>query len=273
MEGIKVFDNVFTQDNCVDICKEFRRYDCEHKNVHGQFNINSTELNNPIEYMIQNIIREMGDTSNIAEYWYRESWLHMTCHQDVNEYLFKSKSEIKIPNYGNILYISDGIFEGGTFIFDKDMKHTTLIFPKRGRYVRFNGNLFHYVPAPFSFIFDNELKVNENKKRIVLLFNTWNEFIPDPSVPPPVNNTDFRIITNERSQWQEQEVFQTIPLNNKSFSFRTLFMGGKLRRLGTDKLQRFYINNRIRRDGYHRRVMRYEIEKIDNDDEFEEEPY
>lgn len=268
MSEIEVYDEIFDNNDFENIIAEFRKYGLGRNDLHSYFRTNDEILSNPIEYMIRDIMRKMGDNSNMAEYWYRECWLDMTCHQDVNEYLFRIKKEIVIPNYGNILYISDGTYEGATFLFDRDNKDVTLIYPKRGRYTRFKGDLFHYVPSPFSYVLDNNEKLMSNNKRIVLLFNTWNEFIPDPKYPPLLNNTDFRIFSKEKSLWKKLDVFQTVPLVEDKFSIRVKFMGEKIRRLGTDLIQRFYINRRFKRDGFHRQVMKYEIKKIELIDEF-----
>lgn len=268
MSEIEVYDEIFSNEDCINIVKEFRKYNCESKNIHGHFNIGDTILNNPIEYMIRDLMNKMGDRSNMAEYWYRECWMDMRCHQDINEYLFRSNKEIHIPKYGNILYISDGTYEGATFIFDKDNKNTTLIYPKRGRYTRFRGDMFHYVPCPFSYILGDDNKFKGCNRRIVLLFNTWDIFIPDPKMPSPINHTNFRIFSKEKKEWIKREILQQVPLNKSKFSIRVKFMGNEKRRLGTDVIQRFYVNRRFKRDGFHRQIMKYEIEKIELIDEF-----
>lgn len=269
MNNFKVYDNVFTNDNCIDIIKQFRIYGCLHNNVHGQFT-KGKELNNPIEYMLEDLTNKLGDNSKRVEYWYRETWTDMRCHQDINEYINKTNKQLLLPNYGHIMYISDGTYEGATFLFDNENKNVALIYPKRGRLVRFNGNTFHYVPSPFSYVLDKHIKPDCIHKRIVLLFNTWNEFISDPSVPSPYLDSIFRINTNPISIWIEVFRKQHVKLNGSRFSFRVKYMGDKHRRLGTDEIQRFYVNERFKRDGFHRGIMIYEIEKIILIDEFEE---
>lgn len=272
-ESFTVNDNTFTERDCLNIIKMFNKFKKNKiSKLHGYYSRDMKELNNPFEYMIEDYLKKVGDNSKMVEYWYRERWLDMRCHQDLNEYLLKTAGfKVINPNHGHIMYLSNETYEAGTVLFDKNVESVSIVYPKKGRIVRFNGKVFHYVPCPFDFMFGNDSVPTINKPRFVLLFNTWDEYIPDPNGPSPVCKTLVKPFFRPINEWKKVNVAQEIPLRNKDFSFRVKYMGDSKRRFGTNKIENFYVNRRFKEDGYNSRIIRYQIEKIPHVDK-EDEP-
>ena len=268
-----VYDNTFTFENSVKVNKLALYLNENKQKIHGHFRrINRTDdYNNIFECLIDDYLTKIGDTSKMVEYWYRAIWKNINCHQDLNEYLVCEYGNVINPNNGHILYLSETTNQAGTIIFNNDMTALTIIYPKIGRIVRFNGKCQHAVPNPFNSIF-NENGDEENKYRHVLLFNTWNNYIPGPTEKNNKCDIETTVNFNPKHMWKKLELFDSVPLGISNINFEMTYMGNSQRRFGFNKNGKFIGNYRIKEDGYHQRMISYEIEmdeeshynKIDN---------
>lgn len=276
---VEVYDNTFTFDNCVKMIKLFSSFKDRKTKLHCYFvrpdkNDNkslSEKYNNPFEYMIDDYLTKIGDTSPMVEYWYRDKWFNIPCHQDLNEYCVEHLDEVINPNNGHIMYLSDNTNQAATILFNVDMTAVTLIYPKVGRTVRFNGKSHHAVPNKLSRLFNNDNEEPlKNKFRHVLLFNTWNNYIPDPIetiMKCRIRNT---LRFNPKNEWIKLPLFDKIPLNSHDFTMKLVYMGNSMRRFGLNKICKFFVDRRISEDGYHQRMISYEVSHIKNDENLEE---
>uniref|UniRef100_A0A6C0BDD2 Uncharacterized protein n=1 Tax=viral metagenome TaxID=1070528 RepID=A0A6C0BDD2_9ZZZZ len=271
-DDFTVHDNTFTSNTALNIINLFSKFrEGDIKNSHDYFfrRTNNLEggsnmLQNPVEYIINDYLSQIGDKSQMVEYWYRGVWLDVKCHQDLNEFLLASKDIVINPNHGHIMYLSELTDEAGTVLFSKDNKYVSIIYPKIGRTVRFNGKCFHYVPNPFNYMFGDDGSIIPKKPRFVLLFNTWNEYIPDPKEKRLTSKLKSRPTVNDFSEWIKLPLFQTVRLNDSSFKFRVRYMGESMRRFNRKKVGEFYVNPRFKKDGYHQRLIKYEIKPVTN---------
>lgn len=263
-EDFTVYDNVFTREDAVNISRLFTKFKkSQMRGSHSYYKRCTGELANPIEYMIEEYLQRIGDTSEMVEYWYRSLWMDICCHQDLNEFLIRSKSITINPINAHIMYLSQLSYEAGTLLFNNDCTKVTTIYPKIGRLVRFKGNIYHYVPNPFDYIFGNNSTTKYNKPRHVLLFNTWHKYIPDPnenilkcktlSVPKfkPIN------------EWIKLNVRETVPLRDNSFTFRVKYMGDSQVRFSRSKIENFYVNRRFKDDGNTLQLVMYECKNVE----------
>lgn len=262
-EDFIVYDNVFTREDSINIIRLFNKFKKSPvRGAHSYYNRNDRELGNPFEYMIEEYLQRIGDTSCMVEYWFRGLWVDVSCHQDLNEFLLKDKLIVINPLHGHIMYLSQDTYEAATILFNSAVNKVTAIYPKIGRFVRFNGNVFHYVPNPFSYIFGDDSTSKYNKPRFVLLFNTWKEYIPDPTETVLRCKTLSKPIFKPFSEWRKLNVFETVPLGDSDFKFRVKYMGDSKRRFGTDKIESFYVNRRFKEDGHSLQLIMYECHKI-----------
>lgn len=261
---IKIYDNVFTKNTAFNIVKVLRQIKRTGQKTHGFFfrnDIINGNFSNPLEFFINDILNKINDNSNMVEYWFRLTWMDMRCHQDVNEAIFKKENRIIIPNSGNILYLSEMNDEAATLIFDKNFTNVTLIHPKIGRYVRFQGDAFHYVPSPFNSIFGEDLE-QAKKYRIAILFNTWNEYIPDINEKSPKLKFSIQLYSNIFENWNMCEIVRYFTIKKEFTTIRIKFMGNKIRRLGKENQEYYKINPIIKIVGSISDIFKYEIEKI-----------
>jgi hypothetical protein len=58
-----------------------------------------------VEAAIESILEKLGDESPYVEYWWRDSWLNLEAHKDIDELLYRNEpGNIKYPNHGHVLY-------------------------------------------------------------------------------------------------------------------------------------------------------------------------
>lgn len=273
---VEVYDNAFTFDDCVKMLKLFSLFTSKGvKNLHGYFkrpdkNSNkplSEIYNNPFEYMIDDYLTKIGDKSPMVEYWYRPRWVDIACHQDLNEYCLTAFDNVINPYNGHIMYLSDHINQAATVMFNVDMTAVTLIYPKIGRIVRFNGKSYHAVPNPLSKIFNSDEGPLQDACRHVLLFNTWNDYIagPDESLMKCKILATPKFIP--KSEWIKVPLFDTIPLKTYDFTIKMDYMGNLSRRFGENTTGHFYVDKRIAEDGYHQHMIAYEVLNVNKDKE------
>ena len=261
-EDFTVHDGVFTREDSINIIRLFNKFKKSSiRGTHSYYNRRDTELANPFEYMIEEYLKRIGDSSSMVEYWFRGTWLDMCCHQDLNEYLLREKEQVINPLHGHIMYLSQDTIEAGTILFNSTINKVTTVYPKIGRLVRFKGDVFHYVPSPYDYIFGEDATPKYNKPRFVLLFNTWKEYVPDPSEIVLRCKTISKPIFQPISKWRKLNILENVPLRNEDFTFRVKYMGDSQRRFGTEKIEHFYVNRRFRDDGHSLQLIMYECRK------------
>lgn len=262
-EDFTVHDNVFTENDAINMIRLFNKFKKSPvKKVHSYFERNKTELDNPFEYMINDYLNRIGDKCKIVEYWFRSLWLDLGCHQDLNEYLL-TKDNVVNPFHGHIMYLSENTPEAGTILFNSANNNVSIVHPKLGRLVRFKGNIFHYVPNPFGYIF-GENGQKYGKYRYALLFNTWDDYIHDPDEVGLKCKTLSIPYLQPMEKWNKVPIFETVPLRDHNFEIRIKYMGDSFRRFKRTKIEKYYVSRRIHDDGIHHRIIQYEVEKNNN---------
>lgn len=274
---LEVYDNVFNRSTAFNIIKVLRKIKEQNVSMHGHFYRNQIKNDNPIEDIIKQVLDQLEDNSKIVEYWYRLTWIDMHCHQDVNESKLREDDTILCPNNGHILYISEITNESSTMIFNKDLSAVSVITPFVGRLVRFHGKAFHYVPSPFSSIFGDQVKANTKKIRVVILFNTWDDYIPGKEEVNPIYPSIVPININNKKMWHSVSRLEYIknfddtkPVtnftgllgNDKNIIIRVRYMGNENRRLGMNMWEYYLINNLIKKIGSTRSFLTYEIKNV-----------
>lgn len=289
---LEVYDNVFNRPTAFNIIKVLRKIKENNVSMHGHFYRDQIKNDNPIECIVKQVLDQLNDNSKIVEYWYRLTWVDMHCHQDVNESKLKEDETILLPNNGHILYISEITNESSTMIFNRDLTSVSVVTPYIGRLVRFHGKAFHYVPSPFTSIFGDQVKTNTKKIRIVILFNTWDEYTPGKEEVKPIYPSVIPININHKKMWhpvsnldyikhfddtRPATNFNGLLGNDKNIVIRVRFMGNVKRRIGMNMWEYYLINNLIKKVGSTRSYLTYEIKnvrehKLKEDEKFEENP-
>lgn len=274
---MEIYDNVFSKSTAFNLIKILRHMKDNNKHMHGHFFREQRNNVNPVEMIINQILDQIDDKSKMVEYWFRLTWTDMHCHQDVNESRLKEENEINLPNNGHILYLSEINNEAATMIFNKDLTVVSVVTPFIGRMVRFHGKAFHYVPSPFTSIFGDTPKLKTNKIRIVILFNTWDNYIPGKDEVTPIFPAVLSSSINAKNLWRPVPLLQHVRhfdesksisnfsgllQNDKNTIIRVRFMGDEKRRMGFKKWEYFHINNLIRNIGPLRSYLSYEIKNI-----------
>lgn len=269
---LEVFDNTFSFDDCLKMIKLFNLYQEEgFDKLHGNFERIPNDkrqlnerFNNPIEFLINDFLEKIGDNSKHVEYWYRPRWRNMTCHQDLNEYIVKEYGRIINPNRGHIVYLSETANQASTIIFNKEMTALTTISPKIGRIVRFNGLSHHAVPNPFERIFEKQREYTLDEEfsvfRHALLFNTWDNYVQSPYETAVKGNIRNPLPFKPFNQWVKLPLFDTIKIKKDTVIIEMMYMGDAQRRFGFNKYGKFKVSSRLKEDGYHQRLIVYEVE-------------
>lgn len=122
---------------------------------------------NFVEFLIDGILKEIGDESPFVDYWARNKHSEIKPHQDMDENLWKYNDTVVLPEWGHVLYLStpEKPVEAPTLLWSPGQPYMLQSYPFKGRLLRFAGNLMHAVPGP----------VNDDNRgiRSVLLFNTF----------------------------------------------------------------------------------------------------
>jgi len=144
-------------------------------------------------------------SNRIALSWWRDEWVHVEAHEDVDEYLFESTGERRYPEHAHVLYLTVGrAIRAPTCVWDRTHEHAprsgtlgelSIVPARTGRLLRFNGKRMHGVPRPtlrwlplssrnegVSAVSSTEgsssqRPTKDDLVRSVVLFNTW-------AVPP-----------------------------------------------------------------------------------------
>lgn len=270
-DDVEIYDNTFTLNNTIKLIKLFNDYQSKGiKKMHGHFHRFKNEnlplnkrYNNPFEYLIDDFLKKKGDMSSSVEYWYRAKWTNMPCHQDLNEYIVKEYGRVYNPNNGHILYLSESCNQTATILFNKEMTALTLVYPKIGRIVRFNGEAHHAVPKPFERIYKKQRETNTDGMddifRHVLLFNTWDNYVPDPNEFLIKGDIRNPIEFNPMREWNKLPLFDSIPVFDDQITIEMMYMGNAKCRFGFNKFGDFQVSSRLKTDGYSQRMIAYDV--------------
>ena len=123
-----------------------------------------------IESVCNSILTTLNDDSKYIEYWWRDEWIHLDAHKDVDEHLAKKTSPpvIRYPLNGHVLYLDIGrdVLGPTCLFFEKASSvssptpSSSVSFPSlpisemaivpavTGRLLRFDGDIMHAVPRP-----------------------------------------------------------------------------------------------------------------------------
>lgn len=165
------------------------------------------------ESVIHSLLLSTNDNSPIVEYWWREEWMNLELHRDIDERLALENGPIRFPDHAHVLYLSVGkealgptvLLENAADDITKQIFGSMTIVPAvAGRFLRFRGDMMHAVPRPSLAYLDPEeggsnrelwtrrRPVDKNDpeltvlRRSVLLFNTWTDVPPSEiSLSPP----------------------------------------------------------------------------------------
>lgn len=169
------------------------------------------------EWAISSILVQLNDSELLAEYWWREEWLSLDLHRDVDEELAIQRNIFRYPKNAHVLYLSVGeSVSGPTIVIQENhfnlssslewhpqLQNITIVPAVEGRLLRFEGSLLHAVPRPALAYLDRKeggcnleiwtrRRPNPNDpadqertvfRRSVLLFNTWRRGEGPLSVP------------------------------------------------------------------------------------------
>ena len=194
---------------------------------HTVFDRKSTSPRTSVETLIDTILNNVNDESRYAEYWWRDEWINLDAHADIDENLAKEDTSVpyRYPESGHVLYLQIGpSVEGPTLLLLNNYTSLISIPAVNGRLLRFNGTTVHAVPRPALAYIDEEeggtnheifsrirrIDGEESDEttiylRSVLLFNTWN----GPTPPYKVETT----ISNKVKSYENIEVSKTCQCN------------------------------------------------------------
>jgi hypothetical protein len=165
------------------------------------------------ESVIHSLLSSTNDESPIVEYWWREEWINLELHRDIDERLAQQNGPIRFPDHAHVLYLSVGeealgptvLLENAIGDITKEVFDSITIVPAvAGRFLRFTGDMMHAVPRPSLAYLDPEEGGSNRElwtrrrpvdksdpeltilRRSVLLFNTWTDIPPSEiSLLPP----------------------------------------------------------------------------------------
>jgi len=160
--------------------------------------IRKNKARTTLEVALEQILRELNDTSPFVEYWCRQEWRHIEAHADVDEYRAKTNpGDFRYPTHGHVLYLRIGPqVRGPTCLFPdctnggdlvRDNLSVLTVPAVGGRLLRFPGEWLHAVPRPTDLwmlpFVQGSPDFSEDYVRSVVLFNTWNETPPMRVLP------------------------------------------------------------------------------------------
>ena len=179
---------------------------------------------NVVESLINSLLASANDISPIVEYWWRDEWLNLELHRDLDERLASQNGPVRYPDYAHVLYLSVGEQAIGPTILLRDsiesdrkgsFDEISVVPAVAGRLLRFPGNMMHAVPRPPLAYLDpaeggtnvelwtRRRPTDENDpectifRRSVLLFNTWTEA---PSTEEPCETSSTSASTEDLSE-------------------------------------------------------------------------
>ena len=176
-----------------------------------------------VESVIHSLLTSINDVAPIVEYWWRDEWINLELHRDLDEKLALENGPHRCPNHAHVLYLDIGeLALGPTIVLTDSVESNSKSFEKisvvpavAGRLLRFAGHMMHAVPRPSLAYLDPEeggsnlelwsrQRSDENSglatRRSVLLFNTWTDSAPvDISLTPPKTSLESGQLSLEKT--------------------------------------------------------------------------
>mmetsp|Transcript_31596 Transcript_31596/g.35918 ORF Transcript_31596/g.35918 Transcript_31596/m.35918 type:complete len:384 (+) Transcript_31596:138-1289(+) len=160
---VRVFDNVFHPTVCeviraLSVEGTFRR-DSEETCIFIRPPSNETALT-PIEHAMDSALNSLGDMSRLVEYWYRDEFMNIDTHVDIDEIELEKEGNLRAPKFSHVLYLQvKDELKGNcpTCVFpsqqvgwnSKKIDVDLVAVPAvQGRLLRFPGSAMHAVPCP-----------------------------------------------------------------------------------------------------------------------------
>jgi hypothetical protein len=266
---VKVWDNVFAPDELVTLV------DAGDQRQHSFTTVFDRETypqgRTVFEAAVTSILDELDDSTRYVEYWWRGLWKGMKAHRDVDEALCRIERHAgtnvgvqRCPIHGHVLYldVADAI-HAPTCLWeedvDVDLGRTTgtprnlirmhTVPARKGRLLRFRGDLLHAVPKPTMEWLQNDepaATANSLARRSVLLFNVWDDHpqLPSPLDPPPAGALEELRGLSAPPSCKPSSDWDDSPLNIPELEARkgaveghvclTIPLLGDLRRRGTE---------------------------------------
>ena len=157
-QDVEIYDNVFLQESC-------QRVDTELTAVRELGHTVYQRDHSPrslAEVVIEEALKKLNDNSKMVEYWWRDEWINLDFHRDLDESLWKHNQTHRCPKHGHVLYLSVGSNAHGPTVILHDsgdelngqFNKMTIVPPRTGRLLRFSGHMMHGVPRPSLAYFD-----------------------------------------------------------------------------------------------------------------------
>ena len=199
--GFKVWNNIVDPLFLAKIDKSAQSAGLSHRVINRATNTYTN--NNSIESLIHSTLIQLNDTSSYVEYWWRDEWINLDAHADVDELLARQGGELRYPTHGHVLYLQIGSdVQGPTVLLLNNYSVLITVPAVSNRLLRFKGDVIHAVPRPPLAYIDSELGGTNHElwtrirrqegevsdettiyRRSVLLFNTWDT----PPLDVPIN--------------------------------------------------------------------------------------
>jgi len=92
MHDVEVYDSLFTSDNLLELDKSAKLPgDLGHTIFHWRDSAPRTN----VESAIKSILGSFNDNSSIVEYWWRDEWMNVDAHEDIDEKIHSRKNIIR----------------------------------------------------------------------------------------------------------------------------------------------------------------------------------
>lgn len=109
---VQVFENIFQDDTLKLVDVRARAGGLGHT-VYNRMEPPRTE----VEKAIEACLNAVEDKSRYVDYWWRDEWINIDFHRDVDEGLAREKRIIRCPNHAHVLYLQVGhLVQGPTVI-------------------------------------------------------------------------------------------------------------------------------------------------------------
>lgn len=151
---IEVFDSVFDTESCSLIDEELTVGGRGHTIYLRTAENVIPQPRSMAEHAIEAVLQRLNDNSPCAEYWWRDEWMNLEVHRDLDENLWKENHTFRTPKNGHVLYLKVGEqVRGPTILLHDKEEHAedrkdnqcsqfdkiTLVPAVTGRLLRFNG--------------------------------------------------------------------------------------------------------------------------------------
>jgi hypothetical protein len=193
---VQVFDNVLGESSIPHVDTQAAAGGLGHSVLtRNPYLLQTVQPMTAVEAAIEICLRTLDDKSPYVEYWWRDEWISLEAHKDLDEKLYRDSdsSKVRYPTHAHVLFLSIGeAVSGPTVLIGQDdlcskFVNMTVVPAVPNRLLRMNGTVMHAVPRPSLAYFDPEVggsnneiwsrvrrdEVPSSERRSVLLFNTW----------------------------------------------------------------------------------------------------